>query len=102
MLSTAELHLRLDSVMSKVESVGFKIGFKDLFELSALIKRVNERTELGEFLVEVVAQLRIPDSKQFDRRVTVEDQLEALRETGRGEVVCQSYTKCQERKQSDC
>ena len=66
-------------------------------KLSDLINRVSERTELGEFLVEVVTQLRIGDSKQFDRKVTIEDQLEALRETGRGVVVCESYTKCQER-----
>ena len=58
---------------------------------------MSERTELGEFLVSVVAQLRIGDSRQFDPTVRLEDRLAALRETERGEVVCESYAKCQDR-----
>ena len=58
---------------------------------------MSERTELGEFLVSVVAQLRIGDSRQFDPTVRLEDRLAALRETERGDVVCESYAKCQDR-----
>ena len=35
--------------------------------MEELINRVSERTNLGEFLVEVVDQLKITDTKQFDR-----------------------------------
>ena len=65
--------------------------------MEELINRVNERTELGEFLLEVVAQLKIGDTKQFDRTITTEDKLLALEETSRGAVVSGTYTKCQER-----
>ena len=73
------------------------LTFQTLSKLSELISRVSERTELGEFLVSVVAQLRIGDSRQFDPTVRLEDRLAALRETGRGEMVCESYAKCQDR-----
>ena len=47
--------------------------------------------------MEVVAQLKIGDSKQFDRTITIQDRLAALSETSRGGVVSGSYTKCQQR-----
>ena len=66
-----------------------------------LINRVSERTELADFLLDVVAQLRIGDVKEFDKTINTEDKLEALGETSRGALVAESYRRCQAGKLSE-
>ena len=68
---------------------------KNYFQLEELINRVSERTELADFLLDVVAQLKIGDIKEFDKTINTEDKLEALGETSRGAVVAESYRRCQ-------
>ena len=63
--------------------------------MEELINRVSERTELADFLLDVVAQLKIGDIKEFDKTVNTEDKLEALGETSRGAVVSDCYRRGQ-------
>ena len=63
------------------------------FQLTELIERVDEKTELASFMAEVgrkdcssgltipmqvVTQFKIADTKKFDKTINTEDQLAAL------------------------
>ena len=69
--------------------------FSICFQLTELIERVDEKTELASFMAEVgrmdyaleleltipmqvVTQFKIADTKKFDKTINTEDQLAAL------------------------
>ena len=48
-------------------------------QLTELVDRVEEKTELAIFMSEVVKQFKIADTRKFDKTITTEDRLNALR-----------------------